>query len=301
MDTFMNFTIYGGQPDWAEDSVTDKIKELDKILSTTDTGDIGLLNENGENNCSEETVELLNRSLDLCSELDGALDITVYPLIEEWGFISGNYKIPTESKIKSLLKNVDYKKVKVEGSGVLLPKNTKVDLGALAKGYLADKCMEIVKDEGSKAAIFNLGGTIAVYGEKPESGDWNVAITDPDDTSNYFGTLSCRDTVISTSGGYERYFEKNGKTYIHIIDPKTGYPVDNGIKSVSVICKDGTRADALSTALYVMGKDKALQHYKAHKDYGFIILASDNKMYISSGISDSFKLSEGYSYEVNKI
>ncbi len=300
MDTFMEFTVYGGQPEWAAESVENKIRELDRLLSTTDTGDVGLLNKYGTARFCELSLEALSRSVELCGELDGALDITVYPLVEEWGFISGKYKIPSESEIKKLLSSVGFKKVEIDGDGVSLPKNTRIDLGAVAKGFLADKCVKTVRDEGSKSAIFKLGGTIAVYGKKTDGSDWKVAITDPDNTSEYFGYLSCKDTVVSTSGGYERYFEKNGKKYIHIIDPKTGYPVDNGIKSVSVISREGIYADALSTALCVMGVEKALDYYKAHKDFDFIILTDDNKMYISGGISDSFTLCDGYEYEIVK-
>ena len=211
MDTFMKFTIRGGQPEWAMKSVENEVKTLDRILSVTETGDIGLLNEYGQGNLSKETIEILNRSLDLCAELDGALDITVYPLVREWGFISGEYKIPSKEKIKKLLSKVDYRNVKVTQTSVLLPENTEIDLGAVAKGFLADKCMEIVESEGSQSAIFNLGGTIAVYGDKPDGSLWKVAITDPDNTAEYFGFLSCKDAVVATSGGYERYFEKNGK------------------------------------------------------------------------------------------
>ena len=301
MDTYMKFDVYGGTSEWALKSIINTVKTLDRQLSATETGDVGLLNEYGQNRMSDISREALNRSLELCGELDGALDITVYPLVKEWGFISGDYKIPSKSRIAELLKNVDYKKVKLDKTGAFVPKNTEIDLGAVAKGYAADKCLDIIDEEGVKSAILNLGGTVAAYGSKPDGSDWKVAITDPDNSGAYFGYLNCKDDVVATSGGYERYFEKDGKKYIHIIHPKTGRPVDNGVKSVSVIADDGVYADALSTALYVMGADKAAKYYKAHRSFDVIILTDDNKMYISDGIADRFTLCDGYDYEILRI
>lgn len=302
MDTYMKFDVYGGTSEWALKSIINTVKTLDRQLSTTETGDIGLLNKYGEHNISNTSRKPLTRALKFCEKLDGALDITVYPLVKEWGFISGDYKIPSKSRINELLKYVDYKKVKVDKTGASLPKNTQVDLGAIAKGYTADKCREHLKEEAAKAAILDFGGTILTYGKKTDGSEWKVGIADPDNSSGWFGYLSCHDKVIATSGGYERKFKgKDGKTYIHIINPETGYPVDNGVKSVSIVSKDGTLADALSTALFVMGKDKAIEHYKSNKNFDLILLTNDNKLYISKGIADSFKLADGYNFEINKV
>lgn len=302
MDTFMTFKVHGADADYSIELIKEQIKELDKRFSTTDkNSEIYALNSNGKAELSGDTVELLSRSLELCGEAEGALDISVYPIVQEWGFISGDYKVPSQYTVSELLTKVDYKKIKVDNNSAVLGNGMKIDLGAVAKGYAADKCREILESESSESALLNLGGTIVTYGAKPDGTDWNVAITDPDNSSSYFGYLSCRDVTVATSGGYERYFEKNGKKYIHIIDPETGSPVNNGIKSVTVVSKDGTRADALSTALYVMGKDKAVEFYREHKDFDFIIACDDNKMYISGSISDSFKLSDGYDYEIIKV
>lgn len=302
MDTYMDFKLYGANSSYAIDEIKDTVTELDKTLSAADkNSEIYKLNNEGKATLGSNTLELINRSLELCAELGGALDISVYPVVCEWGFISGDYKVPTESELAELLTKVDYKNVEVDNKNVTLQNGAQIDLGAVAKGYAADKCLDIIKTEGLKSAILNLGGTIAAFGEKSDGELWKVAITDPDDSSAYFGYLSCRDVVVSTSGGYERFFEKNGKKYIHIINPETGCPVNNGVKSVSIIAKEGVYADALSTALYVMGADKAVEYYKARKDFDLIILTDDNKMYISGGIADSFTLCDGYDYEKIKV
>ena len=302
MDTFMTFKVHGTDADYSIELIKEQIKELDKKFSATDkNSEIYALNSNGSAELSGDTIELLSRSLELCGEAGGALDISVYPIVQEWGFISGDYKVPNQYTVSELLTKVDYKKIKVDNNSAVLGNGMKVDLGAVAKGYAADKCRQILESEHSESALLNLGGTIVTYGAKPDGTDWNVAITDPDNSSSYFGYLSCRDMTVATSGGYERYFEKNGKKYIHIIDPETGSPVDNGIKSVTVVSRDGTRADALSTALYVMGKDKALEFYREHKDFDFIIVTDNNKMYISGSIADSFKLADGYDREIIKV
>ncbi len=302
MDTYMNFKVFGSNSMYAIEEIQDEVKALEGSLSATDKkSEIFGLNNNGQAKLSGDTIELVNRSLELCDSLGGALDISVYPIVREWGFISGDYKVPSGSEIEELLTKVNYKNIKVDNNTVTLKDGMQLDLGAVAKGYAADKCLDIVGNEALKSAILNFGGTVATYGLKPDGSRWKVAITDPDNTSEYFGYLSCETAVVATSGGYERYFEKDGKTYIHIINPETGYPVDNGVKSVSVVCSEGVYADALSTALYVMGKDKAMEYFKKHRDFDFIILTDDNKMYISSGISADFTLCDGYDYEIVNI
>ena len=196
---------------------------------------------------------------------------------------------------------VDHSKVKTSEFSVWTEnKGMKLDFGAVAKGYAADKVIKSLKDEQANCeyALLNLCGTVAAYGKKPEGGEWKIGITDPDNTDTYMGTVSCTDKIIATSGSYERYFEgDDGKIYSHIIDPKTGYPVDNGIKSVTVISDSGLLSDGLSTALFVMGLDKAKEYYQSRKDFDFIILTDDKKAFVTAGAAESFTQAAGYEYE----
>lgn len=149
--------------------------------------------------------------------------------------------------------------------------------------------MDIYRECGLKSGLVNLGGNVQAYGYKPDGSKWRVAIEDPDDTSDYFGVLSIADKAVITSGGYERFFEEDGKTYHHIIDPKTGYPADSGLLSVTIVSADGTPADGLSTSFFIMGKEKACQYYREDPDaFDMILMTEDRKVYVTEGIKEDF-------------
>ena len=284
MDTYMQLDVYGKQE--SLDKLKSEIERLDDLLSSTnEKSDIYRVNQSGTAEASEDTASLVKRSLELCKQTNGSLDITVYPIVEKWGFISQNYTIPSKSELNALLKNVGYDRVKSDGKKITVPSGCKLDLGAVAKGYAADRAKEILNDEGVDSALLNLGGTVLAYGKKPNGENWKVGVTDPENTDEYIGVIECADKIVATSGNYERYFEQGGKRYCHIIDPKTGYPVDNGITSVTVISNDGTKNDALSTALFVMGVDKAKEFIKAEKAY------------VTEGLKNSFSL-KNREYEI---
>ena len=165
----------------------------------------------------------------------------------------------------------------------------KIDLGAIAKGYTSSKIIDIFKENNIKSGMVTLGGNVQVLGKKPDGSLWKVGIQNPISESEYLGVLQTSDKAVITSGGYERNFTKNGKTYHHILDPSNGYPANNGLTSVTIISSDGTLADALSTSLFVMGKDKAIDFYKkSNYNFDFILYTSDNKLIISDGIEDIF-------------
>lgn len=300
MDTYMKLDIYG--TDENLDDVKSEIERLDRRLSSADPeGDVYKLNQKASADLDDDTIELIKRSVELCGSTEGNLDITVYPVVEKWGFIDKNFRIPSQSELDALLKNVDYRKISANAGVTGMPDGVKIDLGATAKGYAADKARAVLEKSGVRSAVINLGGTVLAYGKKPDGSNWKVGITDPDNTESYMGVLECADKIVVTSGNYERYFERDGKRYCHIIDPKTGYPADNGVTSVTVISDDGTKNDALSTALFVMGAEKASEFIKNKAaDVNCVILTADKKAYITEGIKDSFDLSSG-EYEIKII
>ena len=301
MDTLMTVKVYGGDKDLC-DRLQQRVTELDALLDATDeNSDIYQLNQNGKADVSNDTAALLERSLQLSEKLDPAFDITIYPAVKAWGFTTGDYRIPDDDELKQLAAKIDDTAVQSDNNTYTLPAGVMLDLGAVAKGYAADQCDAILKEGHADAAVLNLGGTVKLYGKKPDGKRFSVGVADPDNPAGYFGYLSCEDGVVATSGGYERYFERDGKRYIHILDPATAKPVENGIQSVTICCDDGTAADALSTALFVMGLDKATAYYRAHPDFDFIILTDDHSVYLTEGVYDEFTLCDGYDFHLKKV
>lgn len=299
MDTFMQIQVYGS-PGTAE-RIKSQITRLDSLLSpTNESSDIFKLNREKKSTADEVCAEAVRRSLEECKSTGGALDVTVYPVIREWGFISGDYKIPEKSVIDNLLKKVDYNNVEVNGNEITLKNGAELDPGATAKGFAADKAVETLKNSGCCSAILNLGGTVAAYGKKPGGSLWRVGIADPENSADYVGYINCSDKIVATSGSYERFFKgSDGKIYSHIINPKTGYPVDNGIKSVTIVSDSGIKSDCLSTALFVMGADKAVEFRRENPDFDFVILTKNTAL-VSEGIRKSFTLSSD-KYAVKEI
>lgn len=301
MDTLMSLKVYGSA-DTCE-QLQNKITELDSSLDATDEkSEIFRLNIEKSAVVSKDTAALLSDSLALCDRLDGCFDLTVYPAVQAWGFTTGDYRVPTDSELKTLSDKIDYTAVILSDDGrVSLPDGVMLDLGAVAKGYAADVSRTILAANKAQAAVLNLGGTICLYGKKPDGSRFTVGIADPENPAGYFGYLSCDDTTVATSGGYERYFEHGGKRYIHILDPATAAPVDNGILSVTIVSDSGAFADAASTALFVMGLDKATQYCRSHPGFDCIILTDDKNLYLTEGVYNDFTLSDGYDFTLHKL
>ena len=180
-------------------------------------------------------------------------------------------------------------KKKMKTNVVTLEKNMKIDLGGIAKGYTSQRIAKIYKKDGVKSGVISLGGNVQAIGTKTDGSRWKVGVQSPDDTESMIGAYEAADEAVITSGAYERYFEKDGKTYHHIIDPATGKPSEKDLKSVTIISKNGTLSDTLSTTLFVMGKDKAISYWKEHsKEFNMILVDENNKVYISQGIKDHF-------------
>ena len=290
MDTYMSLTAYGAK---AEDAVTvaiHEIQRLDAMFSVGNTdSDVTTANMQGSATVSDETAYLVEQSLEISRKTDGAFDITIYPVMELWGFTTKNYKVPQADELQETLKRVSYENVSLKDHELVLKNNAQIDFGGIAKGYTSSRVMQIFKEYGIEHGMVNLGGNVQTLGTKTDGTAWRVAIQSPQGGNQYLGILETSDQAVITSGGYERYFEENGVTYHHIIDPKTGYPSDSDLTSVTIVCADGTKADALSTSFFVMGLKRAESFYEnTDLDFDVILLTKDNQIYISEGIAQNF-------------
>ena len=239
MNTTMEFTVYSSAS--LVDDAEALINSLEDELSVTkDTSEIAQINQNGSGTVTGSTADLMGKALAMCSRTNGTLDISVYPIVRAWGFTTGSYKVPSEEELTSLLPLVDYTNVQYdEVTGeVILPAGMEIDLGSIAKGYAGQQAAELLREKGVTSALLNLGGNVQTIGSKPDGGAWQIAVKNPHNKEPMM-VVSVRDKAVVTSGGYERYFEQGGKTYWHIMDPKTGRPADSGLLAVTVIGEDG--------------------------------------------------------------
>ena len=287
MDTVMNLTVCGEEG--LLDDLQARVQTLEKHLSVTDPqSEIYALNQNGSTRLSDDTRELLELALGFCRATDGALDITIYPALCAWGFTTDTYQVPDDDTLAALRENIDYTAVTLDGETASIPEGVMVDLGAVAKGYTALVLTRMLADAGVESALLDLGGNIQAIGENPEGRPWGAAVQDPFG-EGYLGVLSVTDRAVVTSGGYERNFEQNGVIYHHILDPDTAAPADTGLCAVTVVGENGLTCDALSTALYVMGKDAALDFWRSREDFECILVEPNGAVTVTEGLQDCFR------------
>ena len=306
MDTYMSITCEGKNSQEAVETSINRIENLEKELSVTiENSEVRRINNGEKVVISEDVKYLLDRSVDIYDKTKGAFDIALYPLIERWGFRTGELDIPDNSEIKDYLKvcktsNLRYKKGDEE---IDLAEGQGIDFGGIAKGYASDEVVKILRNKNIDSAYMSLGGNVYCMGLKSDNTKWRVGIINPlkpDDTGSLLGVVSVKDKAVVTSGGYERYLEdeQTGKRYHHIIDPDTGYPADKDLLSVTIVCESGVMADGLSTACYVLGFEKAVEYWKLYgkeDKFDIIMMTEDEKIYVTKGLEDIFESESEYS------
>ncbi len=297
MDTFMDLKASGENGREALLKAEKEINHLERLFSTTlEQSEVFQINQNAGQTAvsvSDDTLHLMQKAKEYYTLTDGAFDITIAPVVKAWGFTEEVKKVPSEEELQQKLQLVSNDKLRIENNTILLEqKNMAVDLGGIAKGYTSDKVNEILKQEGITSAVLYLGGNVSVIGRKEDNTKWRVAIQDPLEEEKFAGILNIEDCSIITSGVYQRFFEQNGKKYHHIIDSRTGKPAETGLLSVTIVSKNGTMADALSTSFMVMGVEKSSDLWKKSNDFGAIFITNKKEIYITQDIADAFELEQ---------
>ena len=297
MDTYMTVKSYGRSAAAANQLVQREVERLEGILSTTIEGsDVYKINNSDVEVSVKipvrvETACLIERGAEFYKITGAAFNPALYPVIREWGFTTGEYKVPSDEKIRELLQYTDFSTVVECPQSIFRPAGLQLDFGAIGKGYAGDRAIEILRETGVKSALLDFGGNIQVLGTKPDGSDWTVGIKNPWG-GQPVAAVKLRDACMITSGGYERFFTgEDGKKYIHIFDSKTGRPVENDLESVTIICREGIYGDALSTSLFVMGLDKAIDFWKSRdRDFDFVIITKDKSLIYTAALEKSISI-----------
>lgn len=288
LDTICTLEIHDMKKSEAEKVIENTFKEIqkyEKLFSRTmkNTDIYNINHANGEPvEVSDDTIYLLTQAIKVCEESNGKFDITVGKITSLWDFTSDSPKVPNDSDIQAALPTVSYKNIIIEGNTVRLSNpNTWLELGAIAKGYIADKASKYMKDQGVENAVINLGGNIVTLGENENKDGWYIGIETPYSHGNdIIGRLTMKDQTLVTSGIFERHFVENGVDYHHVLNPKTGYPVDTDILCISILGDEGTSVlcDAYSTTCLILGKEKAIEFMSDKEDFEYCIVDKNNEI-----------------------
>ena len=307
MDTVMMLTAYGDQGETALKEAEIELYRLEALLSKTDeSSTVSQLNAaaGAEVAAEDEVLELLDLAKKYTKATEGAFDITIAPVVSAWGFTEDAYRVPESVELEALLKSVSSDNITLNGDAAALTPGSEIDLGGIAKGYASDRVAEIFREYGITRGTAVLGGNALAMGTREDGEPWRVGVKDPRNAEGIVGLVHLSDAYAVTSGGYERYFEQDGKIYHHIIDPASGYPAESGLVSVTVVadCKEegtrnGTMCDALSTALFVMGEEQALQFWRSSEyEFDLVLVTEDDRVVVTDGIADRFTEAEGSGY-----
>lgn len=307
-DTVVNIKVFGDTVEQKHmDDIQQMLERMDMELSRTkEGGEVYAVNQAAGKEAvkvSDETLEVVKLSLQYAEEMDGLFDPTIGPLIDLWNIGNGGDTVPDQAAIDKAKSLTNYKDVEIDEAAKtvkLLKEDMVLDLGGIGKGYAADRIADYLKEQGLHSAMINLGGSsIIALGTKPNGAEWNIGLQDPDQSrGTQLGTIKIADEVIDASGVYERYFMQDNVRYHHILDPRTGYPSQNGLKSLTIMSPNATDADALSTGVFLMGIEEGMKYLKSlPEEVEAFFITDDNKIYATDGIKERMKLTDStYSF-----
>ena len=299
LNTVVKVTIYDSQDEKILQDALALCDKYEKIFSRTRTdSEIYLLNEgklpqeDGYYILSEECAELIGKGLYYSELSGGAFDITIEPLSSLWDFTSGEKQIPDPQTLVEAQKHVGYEKVELKGNKIRFQEDGMgLELGAIAKGYIADKIKEFLISEGVESAVIDLGGNVLCIGARPDGEAFRVGIQKPfADRNETVATAGIRDRSVVSSGIYERYFEKDGKLYHHILNPKSGYPYENGLTAVTILSDESVDGDGLSTVCFALGLEKGLELINSLPDTQAVFITEDGELHYSEHFEEEVPL-----------
>ena len=286
-DTVVQIEVWGADQEIME-HCRQMCEDYEQMLSATiETSEISRINNAGGEpvEVSDETAGLIEEGIKYGDISDGRFDITIAPATDLWNFTDNEEKIlPDPDELAEAVTHIDYHCIKVEGNTVTLTDpEARIDLGGIAKGYIADRLKEYLKDEGIEHALIDLGGNMLTLGRRYDGNDFRIGIQKPfADTGTAMAVVSVNDKSVVTSGDYERYFEKDGVIYHHILDPDTGYPVQNDLDQVTIISDQSVDGDALSTTCFAMGLEDGLELIRSLDSIEAVFVTKDGKIHTSS-------------------
>lgn len=293
--------------DGVNDDLDARLKDLENQISVKIvTSEISRCNYNhsagGKYELSETMLAYLEEEMEIYKDSDGAYSPCMRPISGLWGIEDGKEDIPKEKDIMNTLEVTNGDHIQLYDKGVIFEdEGMMLDFGATGKGIACDEVRKVLQDSGVRGAVVSIGGSICVYGDKGDGKDWHIGIRDPrGEDGDVFAVVDVPGTVtVSTSGDYEKYFEKDGVRYHHIFDPKTGYPADSGLISVTIISEDGLLSDGMSTACFVMGLEKGMK-YANQKNVDAIFVTSDKGVYVTDGLKKRIRLKSD-DYTIKKL
>ncbi len=298
-DTVISVTLYDSAYSSQLEECFSMAEKYENLFSAKKEGtDIWRINHSQGQRVTvdDETIAILEEGIAYSKASNGTFDITVGALSDLWDFSENSNKvIPSQDEIDKALTTISYENIVIENNQVTLKNpDTKIDLGGIAKGYIADKFKEYLNDQGITEGIINLGGNVLTLGPKSgESKTYNIAIQKPDSTDgDSVASVKITDESVVTSGTYQRYFEVDGKRYHHILDLNTGYPVQNDLEAVTIIGPASLQCDALSTTVFLMGLDDGMDYVENLENVEAIFITTDGTIYHTSGIGTTIPYQE---------
>lgn len=304
MGSYVQQTLYGGDEETTATKTSTFVTELENLISwRVADSDIEKLNSAAGTEwleLDERTIQVLEQALSVAESTDGAYDPTILPVSALWNFDAEEPTLPDDEQIQRFLPFIGYEFLRInteDNTASLRNHGNGVDLGGIGKGAACDIALDVYSQSDITGGIIAVGGSVGVYGSKPDGTDWRISVRDPEGKlTDGLGVVSLDEGCISTSGSYEKTFTENDVTYHHLLDAKTGYPAESGLVSVTVVHQSGAISDALATACFVMGMEKSLP---VLKELGASALFIDEDHHITVAGELNFELT-GSGYTVSR-